>query len=128
MTIIEIPPETKARIMIGKFIRKHIYTEDFQRGRLTRKKLFKILNSHIRIFVAPDSGVTVYSCQQLANNIFKTYMETEEYQAYKELVYQARLAKMTPEQYFNAKRIEQVENDRSNIIKEDESEIYANMS
>jgi len=128
MEQVQISGETKARIMIGKFIRKHIFTEDFQRGRLTQKKLFKILNSHIRFYVAPESGLTVYSCQQMANNIFKTYIETEEYQAYKELVYQARMAKLTPEQYFNAKRIEQIENDRSKIIKDEESEIYANMS
>lgn len=119
----QISGETKARMMIGKFIKKHIFTEDFQKGRLTRQKLFKILNSHINYYVAPESGLTPYICKQLANNIFKTYLETEEYQAYKELVYQARLSKLTPEQYFNSIMIKQ-EMERSKITKDNGDEIY----
>lgn len=106
--------ETRARIMIGKFIRKHIFTEDFQTGRLSRQKFNKILNSQIRTYVVPESGLTFYSCQQLSNTIFKTYLETEEYLAYKEFVRQARQSKMTPEQYFNSLMIKR-ETDRSKI-------------
>jgi mannitol/fructose-specific phosphotransferase system IIA component (Ntr-type) len=119
--------ETKARIMIGKFIRKHIFTEDFQTGRLKRQKLFKIIRSQINYYVAPESGLTPYRCQQMANEIFKAYMDTDEYQAYKHLVREARLQKMTPEQYFNSIMIKR-ETERSTITKEDGSELYANMS
>jgi hypothetical protein len=118
---VQVSGETKARIMIGKFIKKHIFTEDYQRGRLTKQKLFKILRAQINYYVAPESGLTPYMCQQIANEVFHAYIETEDYQAYKQLVHDARLQKMTPEQYFNALYIKQ-ETDRSTITIENEED------